>query len=212
MTNGRKLLADSKAGVNPLEGWTPEVPVGETVTFGSEAFDEAEAEGLAQLADGGCGFVLVRSSGSGLVEGGAGAVGALATPEPLAMTCVRLRVGSASVWGTAGSRLSSRRSSRLATRTSSSTSRPSSRCRSSKGPARATRPRHLGAAGACFHGIRFWPLQDIVLLRGFCARINHPCIAPSHLHCPHSCNTIARLLRSIRRSPRPLFCMPYTKQ
>ena len=31
MTNGRQLLADSKAGVNPLDGWTPEVPVGETV-------------------------------------------------------------------------------------------------------------------------------------------------------------------------------------
>ena len=50
-----------------------------------------------------------------------------------------------------------------------------------------------------------WPLQDMVLLRGFCARINHPFIAPSHLHCPHYFNTIARLLRSIRRPPGPPF-------
>jgi len=46
-----------------------------------------------------------------------------------------------------------------------------------------------------------WPLQDIVLLRGFCARIMHLCIAPFHLHCPHYCNSIARLLRNIRRPP-----------
>jgi len=42
-----------------------------------------------------------------------------------------------------------------------------------------------------------WPLQYIVLLRGFCAQINHLFIAPSHLHCPHCCNTIARKLRNI---------------
>jgi len=40
---------------------------------------------------------------------------------------------------------------------------------------------------------------------GFCARINHPCVAPSHLHCPHYCNTIACLFRSIRRPPNPPF-------
>jgi len=50
-----------------------------------------------------------------------------------------------------------------------------------------------------------WPLQDILLLRGFCARINHPSIAPSYLHCPHYCNTIARLLRNIRRPSDPPF-------
>jgi len=43
-----------------------------------------------------------------------------------------------------------------------------------------------------------WPLQDIVsLLRIFCARINHVFTAPSHLHCPHYCNAIARLLCNI---------------
>jgi len=50
-----------------------------------------------------------------------------------------------------------------------------------------------------------WPLQDIVLLRSFCARINHSFIAHSHLHCPHYCNAIARLLRNIRRPPDPPF-------
>jgi len=34
--------------------------------------------------------------------------------------------------------------------------------------------------------MRAWIL---VLLRGFCARIRHPCIAPDYLHCPHYCNT-----------------------
>jgi len=48
-----------------------------------------------------------------------------------------------------------------------------------------------------------WPLQDIVLLRSFCARINHSFIAHSHLHCPHYCNAIARLLRNIRSPPDP---------
>ena len=50
-----------------------------------------------------------------------------------------------------------------------------------------------------------WPLQDIVLLQSFYARINHSSIAPSQLHCPHNCNAIARLLRNIRRLPEPPF-------
>jgi len=50
-----------------------------------------------------------------------------------------------------------------------------------------------------------WPLQDIVLFRSFCARINHSFIAHSHLHCPHYCNAIARLLRNIQRPPDPPF-------
>jgi len=59
-------------------------------------------------------------------------------------------------------------------------------------------------------GVR--PLQDIVLLRDFCARINPHFIAPSNLYCPHYCYNIARLLRNIRRPPRPPLCMPYTIQ
>lgn len=65
MRNGRQLLAESKAGVNPLEGWTPELPVGETLTFGTRAYDEAEGDGLAHLSDDGCAFVLVRGHGWG---------------------------------------------------------------------------------------------------------------------------------------------------
>jgi len=52
-----------------------------------------------------------------------------------------------------------------------------------------------------------WPLQDIRLLRDCCARINHPFIHPAHLHCPPWCNTIARLLGSIRLPFRPPMCM-----
>jgi len=43
-----------------------------------------------------------------------------------------------------------------------------------------------------------WPLQDIVLLLVVCARINRSFILPDRLHCPHGCNTIARLLGNIR--------------
>ena len=32
--SARKLLADSKAGVNPLDGWIPTVPTGESLEFG----------------------------------------------------------------------------------------------------------------------------------------------------------------------------------
>jgi len=43
-----------------------------------------------------------------------------------------------------------------------------------------------------------WPSQDIRLPRGCCARIHHPCTPPAHLHRPPWCNTMARLLDSIR--------------
>jgi len=39
--------------------------------------------------------------------------------------------------------------------------------------------------------------------------VNPPFILPSHVHCPHYCNTIARLLRKIRRPP-DLSCVCYT--
>lgn len=55
--NSRRLLADSKAGVNPLEGWSPSVPDGAQLQFASEEFMEHESLGLPELD--GCGFVLV---------------------------------------------------------------------------------------------------------------------------------------------------------
>jgi len=56
--------------------------------------------------------------------------------------------------------------------------------------------------------------QDILVLRGYCARINNPFTPPAHLlHCPPWCNTIARLLGSIRlplRTPvRMLYIVQY---
>jgi len=55
-----------------------------------------------------------------------------------------------------------------------------------------------------------WPIQDIRLRRDCCARIDHPFIPPARLHCPPWCNTIARLLDSIRVPFRPRVCMLYT--
>ncbi|KAL4857633.1 UDP-sugar pyrophosphorylase 1 [Chlorella vulgaris] len=55
--NARKLLHDSKEGVNPFEGCVPSVPEGEKLDFGSEHFRELERAGVAAAA--GCAFVLV---------------------------------------------------------------------------------------------------------------------------------------------------------
>ena len=60
--------------------------------------------------------------------------------------------------------------------------------------------------------VRGWPVQDIRSHRGCCARINHPFIPPAHLHCSPGCNSIARLLDSIRLPFRPPVCMLYTIQ
>ena len=56
-----------------------------------------------------------------------------------------------------------------------------------------------------------WLLQDIRLLQSFCGRANHPFLAPPYLQSPYYCNTIARLLRNIRRpADPPLVChTPY---
>jgi len=58
----------------------------------------------------------------------------------------------------------------------------------------------------------YWPSQDIRLLRGCCARINHLFTPPANLHCPPWCNTIARLLDSIRLHFRPPVCIRYSIQ
>ena len=48
-----------------------------------------------------------------------------------------------------------------------------------------------------------WPIHHIVSLLVVCARINRRFVLPARLHCPHCCNTIARLLGNIRPPTRP---------
>lgn len=55
--NARKLLHDSKEGVNPFEGCVPSVPEGEKLDWGSPEFRELERAGVA--AAGSAAFVLV---------------------------------------------------------------------------------------------------------------------------------------------------------
>ncbi|KAL0438151.1 UNVERIFIED_CONTAM: UDP-sugar pyrophosphorylase [Sesamum latifolium] len=53
----RELLADSKAGKNPYEGFTPSVPSGETLTFADENFIRYEEAGVREARK--AAFVLV---------------------------------------------------------------------------------------------------------------------------------------------------------
>jgi hypothetical protein len=55
--NAKKLLEDSRLGVNPLSGWVPSVPDGQVLEVGSAKFNEMERLGLPEL--GATGFVLV---------------------------------------------------------------------------------------------------------------------------------------------------------
>jgi hypothetical protein len=55
--NARDLLLKSQQGVNPLEGWKPEVPQGESVDVGMENYDKFEKIGMEEM--GKCGFALV---------------------------------------------------------------------------------------------------------------------------------------------------------
>jgi len=55
--NARRLLNASKDGVNPLEGWKPNVPRGETFELGTDEYSATEKKGMKHL--GSCGFVLV---------------------------------------------------------------------------------------------------------------------------------------------------------
>ena len=57
ITNARKLLEQSKQGVNPLEGWKPTVPTGQAFEIGTDDYNTVEAVGLKEL--GSVGFVLV---------------------------------------------------------------------------------------------------------------------------------------------------------
>eukprot|EP00252_Welwitschia_mirabilis_P014024 TRINITY_DN31047_c0_g1_i1.p1 TRINITY_DN31047_c0_g1~~TRINITY_DN31047_c0_g1_i1.p1 ORF type:complete len:631 (+),score=128.57 TRINITY_DN31047_c0_g1_i1:247-2139(+) len=55
--NARKLLADSKAGKNPFDGFTPSVPTGETLPYGDENFVKFEEVGVREARN--AAFVLV---------------------------------------------------------------------------------------------------------------------------------------------------------
>jgi hypothetical protein len=55
--NARTLLEDSRLGINPLAGWIPSVPDGQTLEVGSDAFHQMEALGMPEI--GATGFVLV---------------------------------------------------------------------------------------------------------------------------------------------------------
>ena len=57
ITNARRLLKASKEGVNPLDGWSPSIPKGETFELGTDKYYETETKGMKLL--GSCGFVLV---------------------------------------------------------------------------------------------------------------------------------------------------------
>ncbi|XP_057974681.1 UDP-sugar pyrophosphorylase [Malania oleifera] len=53
----RELLADSKAGKNPFDGFTPSVPTGEVLTFGDDIFINFEEAGVREAKK--AAFVLV---------------------------------------------------------------------------------------------------------------------------------------------------------
>uniref|UniRef100_A0A803QXT6 UTP-monosaccharide-1-phosphate uridylyltransferase n=1 Tax=Cannabis sativa TaxID=3483 RepID=A0A803QXT6_CANSA len=53
----RELLADSKAGKNPFDGFTPSVPEGDILTFGDDNFIKFEEMGIREV--GRAAFVLV---------------------------------------------------------------------------------------------------------------------------------------------------------
>ncbi|KAK1280614.1 UDP-sugar pyrophosphorylase [Acorus gramineus] len=55
--NARKLLADSKEGKNPFDGFTPSVPLGEVLTFGDDKFVGFEEAGIREVRN--AAFVLV---------------------------------------------------------------------------------------------------------------------------------------------------------
>ncbi|GLU00953.1 hypothetical protein SLE2022_182860 [Rubroshorea leprosula] len=55
--NARELLADSKAGKNPYDGFKPSVPTGEVLTFGDDNFIKFEETGIKEAQN--AAFVLV---------------------------------------------------------------------------------------------------------------------------------------------------------
>ena len=57
VSNARKLLEDSKLGVNPFDGWTPSVPDGIVVDYASAEHKKLEQLGMQEI--GSAAFVLV---------------------------------------------------------------------------------------------------------------------------------------------------------
>ena len=57
VNKAKKLLQDSKNSVNPLDGWSPSVPQGESFELGTDKYLETEAKGMTLLSN--VGFVLV---------------------------------------------------------------------------------------------------------------------------------------------------------
>jgi len=55
--NAKVLLEQSRKGVNPLEGWKPSIPDGETFELGTEEYSKFEEKGMSEM--GKCAFVLV---------------------------------------------------------------------------------------------------------------------------------------------------------
>ena len=53
----KKLLQDSKDSVNPLDGWSPSIPQGESFELGTDKYDDTEKMGMKLLNK--VGFVLV---------------------------------------------------------------------------------------------------------------------------------------------------------
>jgi len=54
------------------------------------------------------------------------------------------------------------------------------------------------------HALALWPLRDIVLLRGFCARINPPFMAPSPTCTPPTIATLLHVYCAICDAPPTL--------
>lgn len=57
VTRARLLLANAKSGLNPFDGWTPEVPTGIDLEPLTTVYESFENRGFAHLST--CGFVLV---------------------------------------------------------------------------------------------------------------------------------------------------------
>lgn len=60
INNAKKLLENSKNGVNPLDGWAPSIPEGLAFELGTDKYRTTEEKGLAEL--GSIGFVLVAGT------------------------------------------------------------------------------------------------------------------------------------------------------